>query len=392
MLFSQCPNNNDINCVSELKQKSLFDFLEIKKPIYESSIIKVLEHSYFLPKTNNNYHQLQNRRYIGNKQKLINWIFSIIKKDCENINTFTDIFAGTGIVSSIALNEYKEVIINDFLYSNNIIYKAFFEQKSFNEDKINNIIKNYNNINPNDLEDNYFSKNFGDKYFSYNSAKIIGFIRENIEENKENLTDKEYSILIASLLYSVDKIANTVGHYDAYFKKQHIEDKFFLKPIEPIKSNSNITIYQEDANLLAKKIKTDIVYIDPPYNSRQYSRFYHVLENLTKWNKPQLYGVALKPKPENMSDYCRVSAKKKLYELVHTIDTKYFAVSYNNTYNSKSNSSKNKITLEEIKKILNSVGTTNIYEKKHQEFNTGKTEFNNHREYLFITKVENGKN
>jgi len=389
--FSKLSKENKIDYVSEGEQKTLFDFLEIEKPIYESSITKISEYSYFLPKIKNNYHQLHNRRYIGNKQKLINWIFSIIKKDCKNINSFTDIFAGTGIISSIALNEYKEVITNDFLYSNNIIYKAFFEQKNYNEEKINNIVRNYNNINPDDLEDNYISKHFGGKYFSYNSSKIIGFIRENIEENKENLTDKEYSILIASLLYSVDKIANTVGHYDAYFKKQHIEDKFFLKPIEPIKSDSKIIIHQKDANLLAKKVKTDIVYIDPPYNSRQYSRFYHVLENLTIWDKPKLYGVALKPEPENMSDYCKVSAKKKLYELVHTVDTKYFAVSYNNTYNSKSNSSKNKITLEEIKEILNSVGTTNIYEKKHQQFNTGKTEFDNHREYLFITKVENGK-
>ena len=389
--FTQLSNTNEVNYICEGEQKTLFDFLEIEKPIYESSITKVTEYKYFLPKIKNNYHQLHNRRYIGNKQKLLDWIFSIIKQDCQDIESFTDIFAGTGIVSSVAINEYKEVIINDFLHSNNIIYKAFFEQQSLDEEKINNIIRNYNNINPDDLEDNYFSKNFGGKYFSNNSAKIIGFIRENLEENRDNLTDKEYSILIASLLYSADKIANTVGHYDAYFKKQHIEDKFFLKPIEPIKAKSKIKIYQENANSLAKKIKTDIVYIDPPYNSRQYSRFYHVLENLTTWKKPKLYGVALKPEPENMSDYCRVSAKEELYELVHSIKTKYFAVSYNNTYNSKSNSSKNKITLEEIEEILKTVGTTKIYEKEHQQFNTGKTEFDNHREYLFITKVENGK-
>lgn len=390
--FSQLSNENIIDYVSEGEQKTLFDFLEIDKPIYEGSINKVTEYKYFLPKIKNNYHQLHNRRYIGNKQKLLDWIFSIIKQDCKNVNSFTDIFAGTGIVSSVAINEYKEVVLNDFLHSNNIIYKAFFEQKSFDEDKVNNIIRNYNNINTDDLEENYFSENFGGKYFSYNSAKIIGFIRENIEENKKNLTDKEYSILIASLLYSVDKIANTVGHYDAYFKKQHIEDKFFLKPIEPINSSSKIFIFKEDANKLANQIKTDLVYIDPPYNSRQYSRFYHVLENLTKWDKPKLHGVALKPEPENMSDYCRVSAKKRLYELVHSIKTKYFVVSYNNTYNSKSNSSKNKITLEEIEEILNSIGTTKKYEKEHQQFNTGKTEFDNHREYLFITKVKHGEN
>ena len=107
-----------------------------------------------------------------------------------------------------------------------------------------------------------------------------------------------------------------------------------------------------------------MVYIDPPYNSRQYSRFYHVLETLTKWDKPKLYGVALKPDPENMSDYCRANAKEKFAELVRDIDAQFLVVSYNNTYDSKSNSSKNKITLQEIEKILQAKGKTKVFEKK----------------------------
>jgi len=236
------------------------------------------------------------------------------------------------------------------------------------------------------LAENYFSKNFGGKYFSKNSAKIIGFIRDNLEENRVNLTDREYYMLLASLLYSIDKIANTVGHYDAYFKKDFIEDRFFMRPIDPIEIK-DVSIFKEDANVLAKKIKTDIVYIDPPYNSRQYSRFYHVLETLVKWDKPVLHGVALKPEPENMSDYCRVNAKDKFAELVKDIDAKYLVVSYNNTYDSKSNSSQNKITLKEIKDILNKQGKTKVFEKDYRHFNAGNTNFNNHKEYLFVTEV-----
>ena len=160
-----------------------------------------------------------------------------------------------------------------------------------------------------------------------------------------------------------------------------------MKPIEPIKAN-NVDIFREDTNILAKKLKADVVYIDPPYNSRQYSRFYHVLENLTQWKKPKLHGTALKPDPENMSDYCRVQAKQRLAELVNDIDAKYLVVSYNNTYNSKSNSSKNKITLEEIEEILKAKGETKIFEKEHQHFNAGNTDFDNHKEYLFLTKVK----
>ncbi len=334
-----------------------------------------------------NYFQLQNRRYIGNKYKLIEWIFSVLDKECDG-KSFTDIFAGTGVVASVASKHFDEIILNDFLHSNYAIYKAFFDKGNYNTDKIISIIKDYNNINGEDLDENYFSINFGGKYFSKNSAKIIGFIRENIEENKERLTEREYSMLIASLLYSVDKIANTVGHYDAYFKKESIEDNFFMRPIDPIEVKKAL-IFREDANMLAKKIKTDIVYIDPPYNSRQYSRFYHVLETLTKWDKPELHGVALKPEPENMSDYCRVTAKDRLNELVNDINAKYLVVSYNNTYDSKSNSSQNKITLEEIKDILSKRGKTKIFEKDYRHFNAGNTDFNNHKEYLFVTYVNN---
>jgi len=367
-------------------QGSLFDLLEIKKPSYEINAEKVRETYFYIPQIKENHFQLHNRRYIGSKHKLIDWIFSIIFRECKGGEVFADIFAGTGVVSAVAAKHFRKIILNDFLYSNYAIYKAFFDIGYWDKDKINNIIRDYNNINGEDLDDNYFSENFGGKYFSKSSAKIIGFIRDNIEENKDKLTEREYYMLLSSLLYSADKIANTVGHYDAYFKKEFIEDNFFMKPIDPIDVKS-VEIFREDANLLAKQIQADIVYIDPPYNSRQYSRFYHVLETLTKWDKPKLHGVALKPDPENMSDYCRSSAKKRFSELVNDIRAKYLVVSYNNTYDSKSNSSQNKITLEDIKNILSKKGKTKIFEKKYRHFNAGNTNFNNHKEFLFVTEV-----
>ena len=378
--------NKGFDYVADGVQMTLFDLLEIEKPNYEISAEKIQETYFHIPQVKKNHFQLHNRRYIGNKFKLIEWIFSILNKECDG-KSFTDIFAGTGVVVAVASKHFDEIILNDFLYSNYVIYKAFFDKGDWNPKKINVIIKDYNNINGEDLDENYFSINFGGKYFSKNSAKIIGFIRENIEENKNNLTEREYNMLISSLLYSVDKIANTVGHYDAYFKKEYIEDNFFMRPIDPVKVKS-VSIFREDANLLAKQIQTDVVYIDPPYNSRQYSRFYHVLETLTKWDKPKLHGVALKPEPENMSDYCRVSAKNRFAELVNDIDAKYLVVSYNNTYDSKSNSSQNKITLEEIKNILSKRGKTKVFKKDYRHFNAGNTDFNNHKEYLFVTKTE----
>ena len=333
--------------------------------------------------------ELHNRRYIGAKHKLSGWILSIISRECEG-DSFADIFAGTGAVGAAASGYFNKIILNDFLRSNYVIYKAFFAKGAWSEKKIHCLINDYNHIRADRLKENYFSKHFGGKYFSSNSAKMIGFIRQNIEDSRRLLTDKEYYILLASLIYSADKIANTVGHYDAYFKSRIAKDRFHIRAISP-RPIKSLAVFKEDANALAKKIKADVVYIDPPYNSRQYSRFYHVLETLVKWDSPALYGAALKPKRENMSDYCREGAKRRFAELIKDIAAKYIVVSYNNTYASKSSSSKNKIALEEIKNILSDRGRIKIFEKDYRYFNTGSTSFNNHKEYLFVAQTRLGK-
>lgn len=330
---------------------------------------------------------LESRRYIGCKQKLIDWIFEIIQSETENINTATDIFAGTGVVAKKMLGMYDNVIINDFLFSNNQIYTAFFKTGDWNKEKILKKIELYNNLDETKLEDNYFSINYGGKYFDYDMSKKIGWIREDIEKSKSDLTEKEYAILLATLIYNIDKHANTLGHFEAYIKKPIKKTELKLRLID-VKEFENLTIYREDSNKLARTIKSDLVYIDPPYNSRQYSRFYHVYENLVKWEKPELVGTAMKPPVENMSKYCNASAPETFNDLIQNLDAKYLAVSYNNTYNSKSKSSQNKIQLEEIEEALNKKGETKKFEKDYRFFNAGKTNLENHQELLYITKVK----
>ena len=291
-------------------------------------------------------------------------------------------------MSKAALLYYDRIIINDILYSNYIIYKSFFDNSYWNRHKVEEILNYYNNINPNYIDNNYFSNNYGNKFFDFQNSKLIGFIREDIERRKDSLNEKEYNVLLATLIYNIDKIANTVGHFDAYIKKEIKYKPLYFKLIKTLEFD-NIEIFREDANKLTKKVSADIAYIDPPYNSRQYNRFYHIYENLVTWKKPELYGTALKPKPENSSLYCTVKAKTMFKDLINNLTVKYIFVSYNNTYKSKSHSSTNKIQLEEIEKILNNKGETKIYENSHKFFNTGKTEFDNHKEILFVTKVKN---
>lgn len=336
---------------------------------------------------------IYNRRYTGNKRKLMDWIETLITKHCKGCKSFFDVFAGTGSVTNYLIEKYDDYVLNDFLYSNEIIFNGFFLQEDYDGEKLKKYFEKFNELKATD--DNYVSINFGDKYFSNNDARVIGDIRQNIEDDYINkkINYKEYAILISSLLYSLDKISNTVGHYEAYIKTDAIKDKFRFELIKPIKlkENQSIKIYRKDSNKLSKNIKTDIAFIDPPYNSRQYSRFYHVLETIVKWDKPELYGTALKPKEENMSEYCKSNASKAFEELINNINAKYIVVTYNNTYTSKSSSSQNKISLEQIKEILSKKGKTKVFEKPYKAFNAGKTNLNNHKEYVFITEVEKNK-
>ncbi|ATG97783.1 DNA adenine methylase [Mesoplasma lactucae] len=337
--------------------------------------------------------EIENRRYTGNKQKLMPKISEIIKDNCEG-EIFCDIFAGTGAVSNYLKNDFKKIIVNDFLFSNNIVFEGFWGKGNYNLEKLKKYEEKFNIINSNDLEENYFSKNFGNKYFEYNDSKKIGYIRQLIENeyNSKKINLRERSILIASLLYSADKVSNTVGHYEAYLKKnsKKLKSRFQFNLINAEINNKKFEIYQEDSNELIRKIKCDILFVDPPYNSRQYSRFYHVLETLTKWDFPDLHGVAMKPEPENMSNYSREGALNSFKDLIDNANTNYIVVTYNNTFAPKSSSSKNKISFKDLEKVLETKGETKVFPLKHKQFSAGKTDFDNHLEYVFVTEVYNG--
>lgn len=331
--------------------------------------------------------EIQNRRYIGSKAKLLPWIFETIQNETKEIHSFCDIFAGTGVVANEAIKRFDSVIVNDLLFSNQVIYTAFWGKGRASNSKVQRFVNLFNSLDGKLLPENFFSENYSEKFFDTNTSKKIGCIREIIENEKDNLTSKEYCILLTILMYGMDKIANTLGHYEAYIHKQIRPQTLILKPIF-YRSLSNVHIYRQDANKLAFQMASDLVYIDPPYNSRQYSRFYHIYETLVKWDKPKLSGSAMKPPCENMSEYCSCRAKRAMENLVQNLKTKYLVVSYNNTYQSKSSSSQNKIKLDELESILETIGKTKIFEHSHQFFNAGKTDFKNHKELLFVTEVQ----
>lgn len=332
---------------------------------------------------------INNRRYLGNKYKLLPFITKVVNEECSDINSVADIFAGTGAVSSAFTD--KVLITNDLMYSNYICNYAWFGAEEYDPHIIIDCVIRYNSLC--DIEDNYMTENFSDTYFSRDDCAKIGYIREDIECLYENgsINKRERAILITSLLYAMDKIANTCGHYDAYRKGIVFEKTLELYvPLAEIHNTVDNQCYNTDANELVKDISADLVYIDPPYNSRQYCDAYHLLENVARWEKPEVFGVARKMDRSTMkSKYCTQSATEAFEQLIGDIKAKYILLSYNNMAEKGNDRSNAKISDQDIMRILEKKGEVKVFSESYKAFTTGKSDIDDNQERLFLCRCFN---
>ena len=331
--------------------------------------------------------KIGNRRYLGSKQKMLDFILKTVSENIGSIDSVADIFGGTGVVADLFRKQNKKVIVNDILYSNFVSFQTWFSNENVDIHKVSHIIDELNNLSP---KKGYVSKNFGGTYFSEENAGKIDSIRDEIEKYKLG-NQREYFMLLTSLLYAMDKVANTVGHYDAYRKKIDSCKEIYLR-VPEYNENKQNEIYNKDANKLVKEIYADLVYIDTPYNSRGYENAYHVLENIAEWKKPDVEGVAKKAvnRSEKGSDYTKSKAPQAFEDLILNINAKYILVSYNNM-NKKGNSRSNaKISNEEIIEILSKRGKVQVFETDFSPFTTGKSKIENHKELLYLCIISPG--
>lgn len=327
---------------------------------------------------------INNRRYLGNKYRLLPFITNVVSNENLVFNTFADIFSGTGAVSSAFAD--KTIITNDLMYSNYICNFAWFGAEIYDTEKIISYIISYNA--KKHFLDNYMTENFADTYFSRNDCSKIGYIRQDIEDKYQDgeLNTRERALLITSLLYAMDKIANTCGHYDAYRKGVEFDSALELYvPLAKVNNNPSNCCYNMDSNELVKMLYSDLVYIDPPYNSRQYCDAYHLLENIARWEKPKVFGVAKKMDRSMIkSKYCTHSATEAFEALVRDIKARYILLSYNNMSEKGDYRSNAKISDKDILRILDSKGTVKVFSESYKAFTTGKSDITDNAERLFL--------
>lgn len=285
-------------------------------------------------------------RYIGGKSLLLNNIQSVIDK-CENINTITDLFSGSGAVGSFLKNEGYSVISNDSLYFPYVIAKGtigIHKKPSFDKLNINNPIEFLNNLEIKNTEffikDCFIYQNYSPNincqrmYFQNKNALKIDIIRLQIEKWKQYdlLTEDEYYYLLSSLLLAIPYVANITGTFGAYLKYW---DK---RTFNDLKLENHKIIDGQPCQCFCGDytkvldMETDLLYADPPYNSREYLPNYHILETVARYDYPVIKGVTgLREYSKEKSVFCKKATVKNAFEtLLKNAKSRYIIISYNN--------------------------------------------------------------
>lgn len=299
-------------------------------------------------------------RYIGCKNNLLSHIEAVTLNNCGREEVFCDLFAGTHAVAAHFKKLGFQIISNDLLYVAYVFGRALIqnnERPDFRQltnlpetyssnlfDGTNNYFKTLNYLNQlEEVSDGFIFKNYcpgGNneykrQYLSDRNGKKIDAIRQEIEMWMQDklITESEYYILLLSLLEAVSKVTNISGTYAAYLKDWDARTykTLKLKPFYPISSDKEHVVYQEDANILIEQIECDILYLDPPYNTRQYITNYHLLETIARYDNPSVYGkTGLRRYSESeKSAYCSKSECLRAFAaLIAKAKAKHIIVSY----------------------------------------------------------------
>jgi len=333
--------------------------------------------------------EINNRRYLGNKFKLIPFIRRVVDEECGNVRSVLDAFSGTGSVSFAFLD--KQLFVNDMMYCNYLAALCWFSPQDFDTKKITELLEYYNNADTS-MEDNYMFQTFRDTYFSADVCRKIGFVREDAERRfaAGELNERERAAVITSLVYAMDRISNTYGHYDSYIQHATYNNDFELRlPKLDYPLNAENSCFNMDANVLAPEVICDLAYLDPPYNSRNYCDAYHLLENVARWEKPAVEGVARKMDRSAMkSEYCKVTANESLEDLVNHLQCRYILLSYNNNGQKLQVRSNAKISDSEIMRILGNRGEVKVFTQDFKPFSAGRGENVGNQERLFLCDVQ----
>ena len=313
--------------------------------------------------------------YIGSKFKLASFLQTSIESALREANAkplkdsvFCDMFAGTSAVGKLFKNKVKKVISNDREYYSFVLSQNYIGNNGLPESwrELMEILNDSQQTPPQKgrIYAHYaLGGGSGRQYFSDENAMKIDAIRIKIEDWKaaKCINDNEYYFLLASLLESADKVANTASVYGAFLKtlKKSAAKPIVLEPAFFECSKNQHVVFNEDSSQLIQKIEGDILYLDPPYNAREYGANYHILNTIALYDDFTPRGKTGLREYEK-SNWCKkAKVANELETLIKNAKFEWIFLSYND---------EGLLSLEQIRAIFEKYGTYSLKSQKYQRF------------------------
>jgi adenine-specific DNA-methyltransferase len=283
-------------------------------------------------------------RYIGNKTRLLPFILRTLERSGIGVGTVHDAFAGTASVSRALKEKGWRVHSSDLLMSSYVFQRAYVVAETADP----SLGDMANDLGALASRDGFISEHFapgiragggGRMYFTSENAGRIDAAREELEiwRGARSISEDSYYLLLAAIIEGADRVANTAGVYASYMKRwqPNARRRFEIVPEIPIKGNQPADATLMDATEAAKAIgEVDLLYIDPPYNSRQYVAYYHIPEILARgWadGLPAIRGkVGLLAGNEGRSQWSHGRKVQKLFSaLLAASGARHALISFN---------------------------------------------------------------
>ncbi len=307
-------------------------------------------------------------RYIGNKTRLLPFLMSTVERLGLSPRTAHDAFSGTAAVGRALKSDGWRVTSSDLMTYSYVFQRAYvvaqrapsFAALRAGDPEIRRALRSpafrktiagrgaLGAVSEYlarwvEVERGFIGTHFapagGRMYFTQENADRIDAIRRHLHEwwSAGLIQDDAYYVLLAALIEGADRVANTAGVYAAYMKRwqSNARRAVTLAPVIPQHGSAGSTAHRADATVVAAAAgEVELIYVDPPYNARQYSGYYHVPEVIARgWfdSTPVLRGkTGLVTGDGQQSDWCSSRrAKEALVGLLAATGARHALVSYN---------------------------------------------------------------
>lgn len=301
-------------------------------------------------------------RYIGSKENLLDFIVETVAAHGIQDGVFCDLFAGTTAVGRCFKRLGYRVISNDLMEYAFVFGKAYIEndgRPAFPRldlpaaagagappeppsTRLGQVLAYLNGLAP---EEGFIFAHYSDEgtrtaeigrmFFSAANAGKIDAIRNTLACWRASgaIDEAEFYSLLAALLEAIPGVSNTSGTYGAFLKywEPRARKPLTLAVPPPVPGAGGHQVRRCDANRLVREVTCDVLYLDPPYNGRQYATNYHLLETVARWDAPAVYGKSgLRPYAAEKSAYCRKeTALAALQDVVDQARCRLLLLSYN---------------------------------------------------------------